>query len=96
MEPDSSVWTALAAQGSKGKNQFKHFLTTFEDVFSSLHGQNFYFYFPKNIVKPNYFKNGELNRCHTAWIWIWIWMTKRQGATFDNGFIFEKINENEF
>ena len=30
---------------------------------------------------------------HTAWIWIW--MTKRRGATSDNGFIFKKINENE-
>ena len=29
---------------------------------------------------------------HTAWIWIW--MTKRQGTTFVNGFIFKKINEN--
>ena len=29
---------------------------------------------------------------HTAWIWIWL--TKKQGATSDNGFIFKKINEN--
>ena len=26
--------------------------------------------------------------CHTAWIWFW--MTKRQGETFDNGFVFKK------
>ena len=29
---------------------------------------------------------------HTAWIGIW--MTKRPGATSDNGFIFKKSNEN--
>ena len=29
---------------------------------------------------------------HTAWIGIW--MTKRPGATSDNGFIFKKIHEN--
>ena len=29
---------------------------------------------------------------HNAWIWIW--MTKRQGATSDNGFKFKNINEN--
>ena len=29
---------------------------------------------------------------HTAWIGIW--MTKRPGATSDNGFIFKKININ--
>ena len=29
---------------------------------------------------------------HTAWIWIW--MTKRPGATSNNGFLFKQINEN--
>ena len=36
--------------------------------------------------------NFTLSSLHTAWIGIW--MTKRPGATSDNGFIFKKINEN--
>ena len=36
-----------------------------------------------------YFKRPSV---HT--VWIWIWMTKRPGATFDNGFISKEINEN--